>query len=80
MSDGLDILVELALKFGHQLQEQYSGMLAIVLPSLDDNRAGIRKRALHCIGACSEEGARAGHTSVCSLLMSSSPTCVTRDL
>eukprot|EP00878_Enallax_costatus_P002222 GHUV01002394.1.p1 GENE.GHUV01002394.1~~GHUV01002394.1.p1 ORF type:complete len:958 (+),score=265.35 GHUV01002394.1:286-3159(+) len=52
-NDSLDILTDVLGKFGHLLPEQHAMILQTLLPYLDDNRQGIRKRALHCIGALS---------------------------
>lgn len=51
LQDSLDILVEVLGRFGHLVQDQHQLLLSTVLPHLDDHRAGVRKRALQCIGA-----------------------------
>lgn len=50
LQDSLDILVEVLGRFGHLVQDQHQLLLSTVLPHLDDHRAGVRKRALQCIG------------------------------
>eukprot|EP00879_Flechtneria_rotunda_P007662 GHRR01008035.1.p1 GENE.GHRR01008035.1~~GHRR01008035.1.p1 ORF type:complete len:648 (+),score=253.35 GHRR01008035.1:1250-3193(+) len=51
INDSLDILSEVLAKFGHLLLDQHAAIVQTLLPYLDDSRHGIRKRALHCIGA-----------------------------
>ncbi|KAF8067210.1 CAND1 [Scenedesmus sp. PABB004] len=51
LNDSLDILTDTLAKFGHLLPEQHAALVAALTPLLDDHRQGVRKRALHCIGA-----------------------------
>lgn len=51
LTDSLDILTDVVAKFGHLLPEQHATIVQLLQPYLDDSRQGIRKRALHCIGA-----------------------------
>uniref|UniRef100_A0A383VAE3 TATA-binding protein interacting (TIP20) domain-containing protein n=1 Tax=Tetradesmus obliquus TaxID=3088 RepID=A0A383VAE3_TETOB len=53
LTDSLDILTDVVAKFGHLLPEQHATIVQLLQPYLDDSRQGIRKRALHCIGALS---------------------------
>lgn len=55
LQDSLDILVEVLGRFGHYVQDQHQALLTTLLPHLDDNRQGVRKRALQAVGGC--EGA-----------------------
>jgi hypothetical protein len=50
LNDSLDVLHELLARFGSLLREQHAEIASVLLPLLDDHRAGARKRALHCIG------------------------------
>lgn len=50
LQDSLDILVEVLGRFGHYVSGQHELLLQTLLPHLDDNRAGVRKRALQAVG------------------------------
>lgn len=50
LQDSLDILVEALGRFGHYVSGQHELLLQTLLPHLDDNRAGVRKRALQAVG------------------------------
>ncbi len=52
VSDSLDILAEVTHKFGNLLVAEHARMKTVLVPLLDDTRAPIRKRAMHCLGAC----------------------------
>lgn len=50
VSDALDILADVTQKFGNLLVAEHAHMKAALVPHLDDARAPIRKRAMHCLG------------------------------
>eukprot|EP00983_Pelagomonas_calceolata_P042853 1138678-Pelagomonas_calceolata.AAC.13 len=50
ISDSLDILAEVTQKFGNLLVAEHARIKATLVPLLDDARAPIRKRAMHCLG------------------------------
>uniref|UniRef100_A0A7S3QNX2 TATA-binding protein interacting (TIP20) domain-containing protein n=1 Tax=Dunaliella tertiolecta TaxID=3047 RepID=A0A7S3QNX2_DUNTE len=53
ISDSLDILAEVTQKFGNLLVAEHARIKATLVPLLDDARAPIRKRAMHCLAAMS---------------------------
>ncbi|KAF5826060.1 armadillo-type protein [Dunaliella salina] len=53
VSDSLDILAEVTQKFGNLLVAEHARIKATLVPLLDDARAPIRKRAMHCLAAMS---------------------------
>jgi hypothetical protein len=50
VGDSLELMTELLSRFGGLLAADHANISAAVLPHLDDSRALIRKRALHCLG------------------------------
>lgn len=50
LTDSLDILTELVGKFGGLVTSEHRTIQAVLLQLLDDGRAPIRKRAVHCLG------------------------------
>ena len=50
VGDSLELMTELLARFGGLLSADHANIAAAVLPHLDDSRALIRKRALHCLG------------------------------
>ncbi|GFH06744.1 TIP120 domain-containing protein, partial [Haematococcus lacustris] len=53
VGDALDILTEVLLKFGSLLGSLLGAIQVALLSLLDDPRAAVRKRAMHCTGALS---------------------------
>ena len=53
MSECLDVLTEIIAKFGSVVPQQEELKTAL-LPELDANRAGIRKRAIHCVAGAGQ--------------------------
>ena len=45
----LDLLTDLAARYGPLLPDP-DALKAALLPELGESRAGIRKRAIHCLG------------------------------
>lgn len=50
VSASLDILAELAARYGGQLPDP-EGLKKALLPELDESRAGVRKRAIQCLAS-----------------------------
>lgn len=48
----LDIMNDVLLKFGPMLGTEHTQLKAILLQELIGTRAGIRKRAITCLGGC----------------------------
>lgn len=55
MDESMQILNEALLRFGPQLSSEHAALQEALLPVLDDNRATLRKRAMHCIAALSSK-------------------------
>lgn len=53
VGDSLDILADVLTKFGGLVGGEHARVRAALAPLLDDSRAALRKRALHCMGALS---------------------------
>lgn len=49
VNECLDNLAEVMGRFGSLVPQCHADLLEKVLPLLDDNRAPIRKRAMHCV-------------------------------
>ncbi len=49
VNECLDNLAEVMGRFGNLVPQCHADLLDKVLPLLDDNRAPIRKRAMHCV-------------------------------
>lgn len=51
MSASLDLLNEAVSKFGGLVASEHARIRDALLPELDESRAGVRKRAIHCLSA-----------------------------
>ena len=67
----LEILNELLNKFGGLMAGDHARLRDTILPLLEDNRAGVKKRAIHCLGeavhgflSCTRQASRMEHCSV----------------
>lgn len=51
VSASLDLLNEVVSKFGGLVAGEHARVRDCLLPELDESRAGVRKRAIHCLSA-----------------------------
>ena len=51
VSASLDLLNEVLSKFGGLVASEHARLRNALLPELDESRAGVRKRAIHCLSA-----------------------------
>ncbi|KAK9816878.1 hypothetical protein WJX72_006469 [[Myrmecia] bisecta] len=54
VNESLDITNEVINKFGGLIKSDHAKLKDSLLPQLDETRAGLRKRAIHCLGSLSQ--------------------------
>lgn len=50
VSNCLEVLIDLITKYGSSIEAEHAKLRSSLLPLLEDNRVGVKKRTIHCLG------------------------------